>query len=435
MAAAPPQSIPARDVHGVLEWDLFRSLICPLLGPRSLHACGLVQRSWSTAILSEHAVWERWCRALPPSPAPAAGLVGYAFFSMLRQVRCSRSIPLRLKHPDDGTVLELKTSADLAGNTLGAAGWTLGLKHEAAALLELGSNYDTMTTLFGRSPGALRDQLQAELAEVLLDPAWLREQGRVLPAHDYQVAAFPVRPVLRGAAEVFRGTGLTHFPRPVPDDGLGWSVVYHHALAARSTHCPTHLVLAPLHDVHDAAAVQRYESMIRDGHRPVVLTLCAGLPYNADLWSGMDIGGLTGYGWHDREIGNLRAVLARAEAEAAAGSERAQAAVTALRAELEEYAAEAPEQNAEEQANERRRALDCQSVQAPLDKFLRLGLCLVLDGHHKLRAAANLGAAVTVLCYGLQGTAITSHDVPTGANGDAANLYFDSEAIFEAVAS
>ena len=70
-------------------------------------------------------------------------------------------------------------------------------------------------------------------------------------------------------------------------------------------------MLAPLHDVHDAAAVQRYESMIRDGHRPVVLTLCAGLPYNADLWSGMDIGGLTGYGWHDREIGNLRAVLAR----------------------------------------------------------------------------------------------------------------------------
>ena len=419
----------ARYAQDVLAWDLFRPLICPFLGPRSLHACGLVRRSWS-AILSEHALWERWCRALPPSPGPAGGLVGYASFSTLRQVRCSRSIPLRLGHPDDGTALELKTS--------GGGGWTLGLKHEAAALLELGSNYDTMTTLFGRSTGALRDQLQVELAEVLLDPAWLRKQGRVLPAHDYQVAAFPVRPVLRGAAQVFRGTGLTQdqFPRPVPGDGLGWSVVYHHALTPRSTHCPTHLVLAPLHDVHDVAAVQRYESMIRDGHRPVVLTICAGLPYNANISSGMDIGGLTGYGWHDREIGNLRAVLERAEAEAAAGSERAQAAVTALRAELEEYAVE-ERQNAEEQANERRRALDCQGVGhgLPLDQFLRLGLCLVLDGHHKLRAAANLGAAVTVLCYGLQGTAVTSHDVGTGQNGDAANLYFDSEAIFEAVAS
>ena len=61
-------------------------------------------------------------------------------------------------------------------------------------------------------------------------------------------------------------------------------------------------------------------------------------------------------------------------------------------------------------------------------------MCLVLDGHHKLRAAANLGAAVTVLCYGLQGVAVTSHDVPIEANGDVENLYFDSEAIFEAVA-
>ena len=31
----------------VLERSFFRTLICPLLGPRSVHACGLVRRSWS----------------------------------------------------------------------------------------------------------------------------------------------------------------------------------------------------------------------------------------------------------------------------------------------------------------------------------------------------------------------------------------------------
>ena len=89
----------------------------------------------------------------------------------------------------------------------------------------------------------------------------------------------------------------------------------------------------------------------------------------------------------------------------------------------------------EAQADERRRALDCQNFRhMPKERFLRLGLCLILDGHHKMRAAANVGAAVTVLCFGLQGVAVTSCDVPEESYGDARNLYFDSEAIFEAVA-
>ena len=49
-------------------------------------------------------------RALPPSPAPVVGLAGYALFSVLRQVRCSRSIPLRLEHPNDGTARQICAS-------------------------------------------------------------------------------------------------------------------------------------------------------------------------------------------------------------------------------------------------------------------------------------------------------------------------------------
>ena len=80
----------------------------------------------------------------------------------------------------------------------------------------------------------------------------------------------------------------------------------------------------------------------------------------------------------------------------------------------------AAEQSAQEQAKARRRALDCQSLThgeiMNKDRFLRLWLCLILDGHHKMRAAAKLGAQVTVLCFGLQGVAVTCFDVPWEAS-------------------
>ena len=58
------------------------------------------------------------------------------------------------------------------------------------------------------------------------------------------------------------------------------------------------------------------------------------------------------------------------------------------------------------------------------DHHVRLGLCLVLDGHHKLKAAANTGTAVTVLCFGLQGEVMNPHRPPIRT------LMCDSEAIF-----
>ena len=312
------------------------------------------------------------------------------------------------------------------------------LKDEANALVNLGSNWDTMTFLFRRAEGSLRDELQTSVGEVLLDEGWLRQLGRILPSHDYQVAAFPVQPTLVDAASAFDEAGLRGLASYPESASLSrdWTDLYRHRLEQRATHCATHLVLAPLHDVHDMDAVRSYEAQLREGHRPVVFALCAGLPYNRSHHSGMEVGALTGWMWHDREIANLRAVLQRAEG-AAAGSQRAQAAAAALREALEEYESEHEQQTAQEQADERRRALDCADESfdhSSKEDYLRLGLCLILDGHHKMRAAANLGAAVTVLCFGLQGTAVTCLDVPGEANGNADNLYLDSEAIFEAIA-
>ena len=313
------------------------------------------------------------------------------------------------------------------------------LKDEANALVNLGSNWDTMTFLFRRAEGTLREELQTSVGEVLLveDLNWLRQLGRILPSHDYQIAAFPVQPTLVGAADAFDEVSLRGLQKAAASGmDLGWTDLYRHRLEQRATHCATHLVLAPLHDVHDMDAVRSYEAQLREGHRPVVFALCAGLPYNGSHHSGMEVSALTGWEWHDREIANLRAVLQRAEG-AAAGSQRAQAAATALREALEEYESEHEQQTAQEQADERRRALDCADESfdhSSKEDYLRLGLCLILDGHHKMRAAANLGAAVTVLCFGLQGTAVTCLDVPGGANGNADNLYLDSEAIFEAIA-
>lgn len=365
--------------------------------------------------------------------------MGFALYSHLFGVRCSRSVPLRLDNSDDDAVLELTIDSQYAERWEAREGWwTLGLKQEAGVLLDLGSNGDSFSRLFGRrgQPGPLRDQLQTELADVLLHSAWLHEKGRILPSHDYQVAAFPVRPVRMDAAEAFRDTGLVgagrhQIPQQVPEDGLGWNVVYRHALPARGAGCPTHLLLAPLHDAHDATAVRRYESLIRDGHRPVALALCAGLPYNAAYHSGMDIGAILGYFWHDRENADMRAVLERAEAAADAGNRRAEATAVELRGRIEEREAN-PYMTAQEQMEERRRALDCQTIiedsyEISGDSYVRLGLCLILDGHHKIRAAANLGAALTVLCYGLQGRA-TTHNEPHWPP-----LFFDSEAIFEAI--
>lgn len=433
---APAVAASARD--NVLEYTLFRPLICPLLAPRSLHACALAQRGW-TAILTDASVWHRWCRMLPPSPSaasPSAG--GYALFSHLAGVRCSVSLPLRLDNDDATTVLELDA---VQGE------WALRLKSDSDALLDLGSNWDTLTTLFGRSTGVLRNELQTRLGELLMDAEWLRRLGRFLPSHDYQVAAFRARIEMVEAADAFTFLdGLASCRQAYAGPTFGWPYVYRHRVPYRATHCPTHLLLAPLHEPHDAAAVRRYEDQIREGARPVVLALCCGLPYNREVHSGMEVNSLTGYMFHDREIANLRAVLQRAEGAAAAGYNRSAAAAAAMRewlAEFVETASQSLPRSAEEQAAERRAALDCQNFEHGNghSDFLRVGLCLILDGHHKLRAAANLrargstiGAAVTVLCYGLQGVAITSDAVPMEACGDADNLFFDSEAIYEALA-
>jgi hypothetical protein len=423
----------------VLDYTLFRPLICPFLAPRSLHACALVRRDWS-AILVEHTLWHRWCRMLPPSPFPApAATGGFALFSHLRRVRCSVSVPLRLENSDDTTILELACCCCIPRHQCAhnCGTFMVMLRDEAEALVNLGGNWDTMTRLFRRTEGKLRNELQTNLSEVLLDEDALRTFGRILPSHDYQVAAFPVQPRLVDAATGFADLANLVAADPHPQSlGRGWTSVYRHRLEERATHCATHLVLAPLHDVHDMGAVRMYEAQLMEGHRPVVLALCAGLPYNSRIHSGMEVNALTGYTWHDREIANLRAILRRAES-AAAGGQLAQAAAAALRETLAEYASgmhhEQP--SAQQQVDERRRALDCQAFNhSSRDDYLRLGLCLILDGHHKMRAAANLGAAVTVLCYGLQGTAVTYLNVPSEFNGEIDNLYFDSEAIFEAIA-
>ena len=424
----------------VLDYTLFHALVCPFLAPRSLHACALARRGWTPILVDQ--LWNQWCRMLPPSPSPAPVTGGYALFSHLRRVRCSLSVPLRLDNPDDATVLELgcccciPRGAPECRENKTCDQWMIMLKDEAAELVKLGCNWDTMTFLFRRAEGTLRNELQTSLGEVLLDEDWLRQLGRILPSHDYQVATFPVQPTLVDAASAFdeaglRGLNAGSYPASL---GRGWTDLYRHRLAQRATHCATHLLFAPLHDVHDMDAVRSFEAQIREGVRPVVFALCAGLPYNSTYHSGMEVNALTGWMYHDREIANLRAVLQRAEG-VAAGSQRAQAAAAALRESLAEYQSEHEQQTAQEQADERRRALDCQGFShSSKDQYLRLGLCLILDGHHKMRAAANLGAAVTVLCYGLQGTAVTCVDVPGAANGKADDLYLDSEAIFEAIA-
>ena len=439
-----------------LEYTLFGPLVCLCLLPRSLHACTLVKRSW-TATLSDEDLWSRLARMLPPSPSMQGrghGPAGYKLFALARRVRCSPSVPLRLSHPDDATTLRLYCSPHNEGC------WRLGLKDEAEVLMDLGCNWDTLTQLFGRGAGVLRHELQTSLGEVMLDSDWLRHLSSFLPSHDYQVAAFPVRPTAVDAPSAFNhvfappnstegsvpeSASIARFGSRAPSDGgCGWTELglYRHDLAPRATHCATHLLLAPLHPVHDQDAVSGYEAMIKEGQRPVVLALCVGLPYNKEFHSGMpvDVHALLGYSSHDREIANFRAILQRAEAEAAAGAAgmaagslpvHAAEAARRLRAELSEYEDEG-RISTHEQAEQRRAALDCRafSFGGTADEFVRLGLLLILDGHHKMRAAANLGAAVTVLCYGLQGQAATCFDMPYHEG----TLLFDSEAIYEAIA-
>jgi hypothetical protein len=288
-----------------------------------------------------------------------------------------------------------------------------------------------------------------------MEESALRAFGRILPSHDYQIAAFQLRPIQRAASatfqHIFSAEALNAFCRDSSQGpGLGWETIYEHELPSTpAPPCLTRLVVLPLHAAHDQGTVAKYEAQIRSGRRPVALALMLGLPYNAELTSGMNIGGVCGYMPHKRQIANFRAVLREAEAKAAAQAEagvdqrdeeaqEVATAIDALRQTLAEYQAGHPQMEEEEEA-ERAAALAC--VTGPGDfvqpvkpeDFVRIGACVLLDGHHKVRAAANLGASVSVLCYGLQGIAITPQDVPLDANGIAPNLYFDSEAIFRAL--
>ena len=292
----------------------------------------------------------------------------------------------------------------------------------------------------------LRVRLQTGLEEVLLDEGSLRQLGSFLPTHDYQVAAFRAKPIQTSAATAFQSIFNGDYDYN-NNSSKGWDDLYVHRVPDAPHRCAVHLVLAPLHEVHDAAAVKRYEAQIEQGCRPVVLALCAGLPYNVGgTHSGMDVSVLTEYSYHDREIATMRAWLASAQQRLEAdGAESTAGVVQNYQSALAEYeheyrnnftGAQWVEQQAEHTAKRAAAIASsnglCTNGLCP--KVQRVGLCTILDGHHKIKAAANLGAAVTVLCYGLQGVAMTPRDVPGEMNGDADNLYLDSEAIFDILA-
>ena len=183
--------------------------------------------------------------------------------------------------------------------------------------------------------------------------------------------------------------------------------------------------MAPIHDAWDGARVEHYEAQIRAGQRPVALALCLGMPFG--VYGADGTFGLCGWGYGEREVASLRAILDSADA-----AEPAKASIRAYLAEAEVEGRErhglTPEGFART-AREREEALSSGAASG-----MRLGLCVILDGHHKMKAAANLGAACTVLCYGLQGTVVTGQRVPHDMEGDAPNMYLDAEAIYEAVA-
>ena len=376
-------------------------------------------------------VWNRWCLALPcPSDVDVARS-NFVSFLRLRQVSCSPIRHIRLENGTD-TVLQLKPAPLTPGQSWMQGSWILSLRGQTQALLQIGSNLDTFSKLFGRKAGKLRHELQTNLQEVLRgNEGMLRRLGSILPTHDYDIAAFTFRPREEPARDVWEGIFAKSSLLPIAHPGrtLGWqsSFVYtrSRSFSLLPTQPQTYVVLAPLHEAKDQDAIERYEQQIKEGNRPVVLSLCLGLPYNGKLDSGMDTAGLCGF-CESRELSNLKAVAQHAQGSS----------VEFLRQEINDLENCAPP--VKEQINRRLAALEGRLQFDRIDEGLfgpvnrssdiRLGLCLILDGHHKLKAAANLGAGISVLCYGLQGTAMV-HE----SDDDSIPVLFDSGAIFFAL--
>ena len=431
---------------GLADGQNFARLVALFLPPRSLHACGLACRAW-TVVFDHEATWDRYCRSLPPESGTIATPASFRHFLHRRRVRCSPVVSLRLENGMD-TPLKLRAPERRDSRGFVRGRWCLSLESTRTAeegLVALGSNWDTMTMLFGRGSEQLRDELQTPaINEILLDEPRLRTFGRVLPTHDYDIAAFKATPREVAATDLVNIPllgDLSCFPTPMRfsntrgvhgsmGDGLGWhsgsGTVYIHPVPEDPSKCATHLILAPLHEVHDGAAVAKYEAQLKAGHRPVVLALCVGLPYNTHYHSGMDVGALCGYP-EDRELSNIRACLAAAKEAGIPTGE--------LEESLDTVQREASRMGTAAQTEARTAALNCTADahgrRTNSSSFLRLGLCLILDGHHKLRAAANLDEAVTVMCFGLQGEALTPHHSTSHTNADC--LYFDSGAIFHSL--